>query len=136
MHGESVGVHLLRIVESLKVREVNQKESNMSMSEALQAAGFSREKSTVGDRMIMEGTYKATFVEYADMPDKGYFKNSVTGHLGWRQRSNAKLPDSCGRYPLDDRPSSACSMQGGMPGSGSILKSNCQSNAPLSITLA
>lgn len=44
----------------------------MNATEALKAAGFKPEKSTVGDKIILKGIYKATMFKVAEMEDKGY----------------------------------------------------------------
>lgn len=44
----------------------------MNVTEALKAAGFTPEKSSIGDRLILVGTYKAAFYDCALMEDKGY----------------------------------------------------------------
>ena len=44
----------------------------MSYTDAMASAGFTPEKSTVGDKYIYEGVYKANYVEGAKMADKGY----------------------------------------------------------------
>lgn len=43
-----------------------------SVSELLQQAGYKKEKSTSGEKPILEGIYKATLVEVAKIEDKGY----------------------------------------------------------------
>jgi len=44
----------------------------MGLAEMLKEAGFTRELSTAGERFILEGVYKAVFVDCAAMEDKGY----------------------------------------------------------------
>lgn len=44
----------------------------MNVTESLKAAGWKPEKSTVGDKFIFTGVYKATLFDVAAMEDKGY----------------------------------------------------------------
>ena len=44
----------------------------MDVTKILEEAGFKPEKSTVGDRQILVGTYKAALYEVVKMEDKGY----------------------------------------------------------------
>jgi hypothetical protein len=44
----------------------------MDVSELLKTAGFEKEKSTIGDKPILKGTYKASLFDFAFMDDKGY----------------------------------------------------------------
>lgn len=44
----------------------------MNLSELLKEAGFKKELSTAGDKRILEGVYKATFVETSPKEDNGY----------------------------------------------------------------
>lgn len=44
----------------------------MNVSEALKAAGYEPEKSTVGDKFIYNGVYKCTVYDIVKMEDKGY----------------------------------------------------------------
>jgi len=44
----------------------------MNVTESLKAAGWKAEKSTVGDKFILTGIYKATLFDVAAMEDKGF----------------------------------------------------------------
>jgi len=41
----------------------------MSISEALKAAGYKQEVSTIGDKPILEGVYKSMFIDFKNEPD-------------------------------------------------------------------
>lgn len=44
----------------------------MNVSEALKGAGYEPEKSTVGDKTLLDGVYKCSFFKAELMEDKGY----------------------------------------------------------------
>jgi hypothetical protein len=44
----------------------------MGISDLLKQAGYTPEKSTIGDKPIMKGIYKAMFVDWKVQEDKGY----------------------------------------------------------------
>jgi hypothetical protein len=48
------------------------KGEDMSYTEALESAGYKKEKSTAGEMPVYEGVYKATLTDVKEMEDKGY----------------------------------------------------------------
>lgn len=44
----------------------------MNVTDALKAAGYKPEKSTIGDKFIFTGVYRCSFFDCAAMEDKGY----------------------------------------------------------------
>ncbi len=69
----------------------------MGIIDTLKAAGFTPEKSEVGGRRILEGTYKASFYDWAEMEDKGfgtslYAQFKITETLAGAD-SNSQFPE-------------------------------------------
>lgn len=78
----------------------------MSFIDAMKEAGFKPELSTAGGKMILKGTYKASFYDWAKMEDKGfgesiYAQFKITETLEGRD-SNSKFPEFKGYFSLAD----------------------------------
>ena len=68
----------------------------MSIVNALKNAGYKPEKSTVGDKPILVGVYKAMFVEWANLPD-GKFGPQLSAQFKVTQALAGK--DSTSGFP-------------------------------------
>lgn len=76
----------------------------MNVTDALKNAGYEVEKSTVGDKPIFAGTYKATLFDVALMEDKGYGQ-SIYAQFKVQETlegisSHSKFPEFKGYFSL------------------------------------
>lgn len=77
----------------------------MNVTEALKAAGYKPEKSTVGDRFIFRGVYRASFFDIARMEDRGYGESAYAQFKIQEtmagDESNSQYPEFKGYFNID-----------------------------------